>query len=1523
MKRAIQLAGALGGAALLAAVFAATQVYPHLAAAHAATDVAANAASPVAATSSGTLTAGDSFVPDLGVPATNVVAFGASPLESPGEAWAYGRINGSGAYVLLEHADAGGWRVLPLPPSGEGGSLGAVELGPLGGEATAAGGVVLLTEGGMVIRDPGSSPRLVPTPAPLASGGHKGTTQGGGTQGGGVQGGGGSTNGGAQGGGGSTGGGAPAVLGAGESVPPSSPAAGTSTAYAAIDDRGERPAGTTGILIAPYGDGSGPAGAGILHYDGSGWKRESILIPTGLEKGFTPEALTCGGTTASPVSSSPENCWLLAAYRSGAGVGPVDRIALFRRVATGEAPGHAWAPAPVADPAGLLGTPAGQAGQAALAPLGPGAQMLTATAQGVWVDFKANAGEAQSQVSELVLPSSSAGQLPARAIGAWCYPTGPICGRSLGAELPAQYRSFAWAGSGENDPGTRILTGLPGRAMLELAQGSFDYVGDVPHGSIPGLVQGGAAFSSPRQGWIADGADRAEAGTDLVEGSDRAGQSQVIELTTRPAGNVLQSESVPFRRPLLAVAQAPGSTPGDPGAQAIAVGLQGQIGRFVPGQGWSSESLYDSAGKVQTPTLRGVAWPEMGRVYAVGDNGAMWLWRAESGLWEPDPAKPFNFIGDLTSIAFSPANPNLGYAVGKQGALLQYGKSWMQVALPAELQQANFTSVTFAGSEALATYRTVQGESEGGGIAVEDGSGWHVDPGVPHAVFSKIAGLADGGVVAAGPHEVLDRDSAGGPWRPSVEPPPLTQNVSALAAYRDSAGSVRAIISVDLDQRLDPNSPIAGPFRFSSWATVDEAPPSGPGQPPFFGEPDPLPATGYLLKETADGWVDMEHATLPAIEGTPVDQPVRPDPVLALLVGTSGASGLAVGGQTGDFDATPSVSPFNVFYQTAMATRFPATSASTNGTSPAPVMTTAGDASFVVAGQAACINACLENEGIGPEVWLTHALRSANRIATESPGGLRAFLYAGSANGTDLFARDLAGYGEPLTARAAGSASAGNNGASYYSFVSTGASGGPVLVVMLDYSNGALGVTQQEWLRQQLAAANPRIPGNPAQKMPAIVVGNASLGFRLPDSSSLGEDGVHVASDASTVSAILVEGGASAYFFDYPGSNVKTQVRYGTEHIPAFGSGTVGYVSPGYQGSNPDLLGSSGFLLADVPPVASGREVTAKVVPNIAQLSLDATDGVLLRRSQVALFEGLARRPPGGVAIIAISTGRTLVGPNPYDQIPFNCQGANCAYEVPTDYTFTSSNPDIGDFVAHEPGSANPRQVLLGANRLPVPDAHSGIFCAFNAGTTTVSITAGGLTYAEPIIVQAGSVQYPCGTVPLKNPPPAETKLVASFPVPALGPSSPPQANPQIQTFAPPPPPPLAAPPVHHARIHTLVLFPFIPLAAPALGARAAIVPPPGPPAARPIPPSGTSPVYQTSVAPQEKREEEEATSLVGTHEFAAYHPEEHSSLGPWALLALIVIAAGAGTGLRRGSRSRVRARPAYARARGVRSPRR
>jgi hypothetical protein len=1471
-------------------------------------------------------TAGDAFTPELGLPGTDVVAFGASPQEHV--VWAYGKLGAipttvagqsySEQYALLERTETSGWQVLPLPDregkpltrSVEAGS--PAIYGALAGQATTAGGVVLLAGENIVVRDPGGQPQLVPPPVQIGAGSATSTSTSMPT-------------------GVSTGTGTPAstsavaspgtstavageVLAPGESLlPPQASEGKVTVPYAAIEEE----SGGTGVLIAPHDDGGDSQGEpkmqpGVLHYDGSAWTREPIELAQADAERFTALALACGGTASATSASSPGNCWLLASAEVQTGSVSQTALLLFERERGTESGAYRWEREPVSD--WLLGeaSPPSGVSQRTVAPLAPGAQMLTVTAHGAWVDFQAhiNGQGAPIEVSELLTPGdgeASTGPPPALpsagVAGTWCYPAGVVCPaqRTLGAPLPERYRSFAWSGAG-GEFGTRIVTGLPDGVMLELAGESFSPAIGLGEGS-GAAAPGGAAFA-PLQvggatGLIAEG-------NTPIEGADGEGQSQAVEVGTQPPGDQLQEESVPFRRPLLAVAQAPGTTPGATSAEAIAVGVEGQIAHYTPGQGWRPESLFNSAGKAQTPNLRGVAWPEPTRAYAVGDEGAMWLWRSETGLWEPDPSEPFNFIGNLTAIAFSPSEPQRGYAVGKQGVLLRYGKSWEQEALPADLQQVNFTSVAFAGEEALATYRTIEPgtEIETGGLAIEDGSGWRIDPNAAallerlpssrERLLSKVAGLPDGGAVAAGPGLVIERDSSGAPWEFSSQPLPEAQNISALAAYREGSetGPVRAIISIDLNRALNPQRSDGELSSGESPFSVDYPPPTGSGQPtPFIG-PDPLPDSGYMLKQAAGGWVDMEHAALPARAEQPGDMPVRPDPVLALLVDPTGDLGLAVGGQTGDAGGSGP----NAADETSAALRFPAAAASVNGATPAAIPTPADQASFVVAGQAACTNPCEDfaNESPGPDIWLAHALQTANRIASQAPGSLRAFLYTGSEGGEDVFSRELATDGGPVPAYAPGSEGAqgerpGPVGTGAYSFRSEGA-GGPVEVFVLDFATGVAG-SQEEWLSRELASLRE-------QGVPAVVMGTDAPGNAL--------------------ARILVQEGASAYFFDSSGINVKAQISFGAASIPAYGSGTLGYVeAPGADET--DSLGSSGYLLVSVDVAARNHTtnvapVTAKVVPNIGQLALDATDGVLLRRSKVALFEALARRPTAGEEVAgSASHGGEIFAPDPYDQIPFNCQGPDCAEEVPMEYTFSSSKPDIGSFVEHEPGSSNPRQVELGTNKLPVPDSHSGLFCAYNEGTTIISITTGGLTFSEPVTVQGGSVEYPCGTVPLKNPPLRPAPASAAVTVPPLAPASPPPATPLVKAVAPPPPPAVVPTPPHQVlRVPPRAPFLFVPLAPSLLGAQPAIVPPISPPVARPIPPSGTAQVFESMTVPQREREREAAGELA-SNEFSAYDPNEGGGLAPW-IVPLLILAAGAGVGVRRGVRPG-RRRPALARA--------
>jgi hypothetical protein len=219
------------------------------------------------------------------------------------------------------------------------------------------------------------------------------------------------------------------------------------------------------------------------------------------------------------------------------------------------------------------------------------------------------------------------------------------------------------------------------------------------------------------------------------------------------------------------------------------------------------------------------------------------------------------------------------------------------------------------------------------------------------------------------------------------------------------------------------------------------------------------------------------------------------------------------------------------------------------------------------------------------------------------------------------------------------------------------------------------------------------------------------------------------------------------------------------------------------------------------------------------------------------------------------------------------------------EYRFTSSRPDVADFVEVSPTSSNPRAVFLDSEGKPVPDPHSGLLCAFNAGTTTVTIEAGGLAYSIPVTVQKGSVQRPCGTVPLLEKPTPVAKLVVPPPPPPPGPSPtfsqphgtlPPPAAPTPAALpaAPPVPAPLPAPhPAPHPAPKPPIQSappPFVPVPL-TMTPVVLIVPPPPAPAVEPTPPSGTSPVTQPAVSP--KSEEEDEAAIQHVHHFAAKDP--------------------------------------------------
>jgi hypothetical protein len=1493
-----------------------------------------------------------SFQPVLGLPASDVAVIGASPGDSTGETWAQGEIGAVPAFAggqslsetqtLLRYtASSGAWQ--PVPVDNQQGE--PLSFKWWGSEVTDDGGVVLAgdsigsgesTHQGLVLHDPGSAFALAPTPGSS---------------------------------------GEDAVLAPDEQLFPGQSHSGSSDApiMAALDEG----AGHTGALIAPVaaegvgtegsktegskgergkteeGSGEGtkgaesgkpevftPRGPGILHYDGSSWTREQICESYAAEKCTAPTGKL---TPLALSASSPANAWLAASTST-------EPLVLFQRVreASGE---EVWVKRTPSS--WLLGSGSAPLSGEHTTPVS-GGPLLTAVGQGVWVDVQLSAGSSTGDGTVFVSPGAG-GEVG----GSWCYPTSLCPGdSSLGAPLTSDYGSFAWSGSGSG-PGRRVISGLPDGVLLVLGEGQSEFAytiaggaggasgaigpGGVTLGQLPdsgsAAPTGGAAFSSPEEGWLGAGS-----------------APSVIHVTVSPSADALTSWPVPFRRPLLAIAAQPGTTPGEASAQALAVGADGEIARYMPGEGWTPEYLYNSAGERETPNLRGVAWPEAGRAYAVGDEGAMWLWQSSTGLWSSDPAEPPGFDGQLTAIAFSPTNPSVGYAVGKQGVLLSYDKTWIQEPLPAGLTQANFTSVAFAGGEAIATYRMLNtgdtpgeiGTGEVGGLIVNDGSGWQVDPSAQallsklspqDTVLSKVAGLPNGGAVAAGPGVVMERDSATSEWHFSGQPLPEAQNISALAAIQEGS-SVRALVSLDTAGQDNPSQGLL-------YQEIDNPPGPALGQYGVLLGADPLPVHGYLLREDTEGWKDEQHDAYPAPSGA--DLPGWPDAVLALLVGPSGEGGWAVGGQTGGELTLYGLKGTQEAAQTAGVMRYGAGPAPSQSTSSA-ISIPEGEVTFAVGGDAQCNSPCadLANEDIGPDAWLSGAISRAGQIP-----GVRGFLYTGARIDdspdvkeltAEAFSRELQDYArvlgtagslpvyaaispsdipsggtsapfvEALGSHApAGSVPSGTpappKGTAAYVFESPG-SGGTVRVIVLDYSQpelspddtsqpscpgeGAEPANQLQWLCAQLRDARD-------SGIATIVMGSANI---------TEANAVNYAKDAQAVGQVLVEQGASAYLFESPEENVSDTI--GSSSIPAYGTGTLGYVGPPLNDPD-DFLGASGFMLVSVNASQRNTEDVAHtsvtLTPSIGQLGLNATDGTFLRRSQVALFEGLARRPLGGVERMEDYGAITSEPPEPYTPIPESCVGSNCAKFIAPSYSFTSSQTDVGNFV--EPNPTNPLEVLQ-VNGKPVPDSASGLFCAFNAGTTTVTITVGGLSYSEPVTVQAGSVEQPCGTVPLVNPPePEATQTTATVapPPPPLAPSPTPAPHPFLSLSAPPTP--VAATPVVHHASPPPPLLPLIFPAVPPTPARAA-VPAPVPQAARPAPPSGTSEVSQPVGASEKEREAEGAVDVV--HNAAAYEPGGNS-LPPWSPLALILIAAAAGTGMRRRRTGR---RPAFARAQSV-----
>ncbi len=455
-----------------------------------------------------------------------------------------------------------------------------------------------------------------------------------------------------------------------------------------------------------------------------------------------------------------------------------------------------------------------------------------------------------------------------------------------------------------------------------------------------------------------------------------------------------------------------------------------------------------------------------------------------------------------------------------------------------------------------------------------------------------------------------------------------------------------------------------------------------------------------------------------------------------------------------------------------------------------------------------------------------------------------------------------------------------------------------VRVIVLDTSHlqagqRVLAPGEVNWLEAQLAEANGH----------AIVVGSADLPLEYSEGRAAARELV----------GAIEAGKAAAYFYDAPEQNVQGTLTGAATATPAFGSGTLGYVNVADEEVG-GFIGQSGFLVAEVSSSEkkNGRYVVeAKLIPNIEELAVEAQQGTLLRRSQVASFAGLARRPRSGNRSHNQSVDRAPETA-PYIAIPDNCVGSGCAQGIVPEYSFHSSDTHYGEFVKRDLQSPEPNAVERDAhgNRVSqeAEGGKDGLFCALNATppkeplVVTLKV-ANYQLFAADITIQAGSVRQPCGTTALaeegecltgRTPHPARQGsrsepifLAAAHPGAARGADCRGYAGTRARAAA-------AVPaPVRVGRLH-----PGLP-------------PRPLPTPARPTPPSGTSAVTSPVEAAQKEDEEEAAPESVDAAA-SAYHPDEHEA-PPFYLLGLVVLAAFAGASLRgrRGPRRKIQVAPA------------
>ena len=882
--------------------------------------------------------------PEVPGAARTLVPFGVETTSAGPRAWALGRAGD--ATLVLQRSPGGGWSATRLATGRPAGG----EAPQHAGELTADGhGAVLLAQPTQLFtRAPGAAFTAAPDPG--------------------------------------------AALAADEQLVGGDAATATARTLLAVIG-GDSPA----TFVAPTtADGTGRA---VLRLDADGWHREPVDAPEPVR----PVALAAAG---------PARAWMLAT----AG----DRVVLLRRDPT--------------DPRWVLVSfdDELQAAVSKVEVAPPPADPLTATSDGVWIDLRVTPPGATApidlterlKVTEAPAPDPTA--TPTATATADRHRDGHGDGdghrhgeRDPDAPPPHRWSLTAAGATGTRCAITRWASSSPAAAAATARwprprrrRRSSAPARSARPSIVASLRASAPATPSAKAGtppWTVRRSHCAKASARTAARRRRrspsrptaraspAGRSRSARCAARSPARPRLADPLPLRDALVAGATSP---TGD--GRVFALGRSSGAMLYAPGSGWSR--AISPLLEIGLPPLA-LVWPRPNVLIAGGSAGLLATADADPfsvtfGFDDRElpPMRVTNFRdlkveNTIIAIACTPSDPLDCVAGGLDGLIVRGdGRNWRILALPATAP-THITGVAFDGRTPLlaTTDGLYVGEASGDAYVRDDDLRARMTAaGLPAAVRT-VATVADGGIAVDGR---FVRDSAATPWRPTAAP--LDLHPYALAAYRDPDGAVRSIVSATseatpLPEPFDPEDDDGGP-------PDEEAEEQGP---PLYA---PSPADAVVLRESADGWIDLDRSRFQWSGGR--DLPDMTPNTRAILVDADG-SGVLLGGVS-DPSTRPSYSDgpdAATLAGVASARRLergaPAPAPSPGATSQGgETPASPGSVRLAVGGHPACLDRCggAGGQGYAPDTHLQAAIARVRAMVAGGAGPAALLIGGGRAS---------------------------------------------------------------------------------------------------------------------------------------------------------------------------------------------------------------------------------------------------------------------------------------------------------------------------------------------------------------------------------------------------------------------------------------------------------------------------------------------------------------------------------------------